>query len=74
MDGQDGNQNKHTDLHEVFWAYYSGNEWVLFKRLDVQMEDIGQEKKLSKYEYPPASLPPSTEIFELPTKFKTIDF
>lgn len=73
MDGKDGNQNNHTDFHEVFWAYYSGTAWTLSSRLNIA-NDIGPQKTLSTYEYPPAQLPPASEIFELPTKFKTIGF
>ena len=72
MSDEDGNQNKHTLFHEIFWASFSKNKgWRLVRRINVTEEEMGPDTDLDKLGHPP-ELPPPNKIFVLPNTFKIL--
>ena len=70
MDARDSSAHQHSNLHEIFWAIYSGNEWQLASR--IKQEDLLEQPNHNDLDNP-APLPDSSKVFLLPVKFRILN-
>ena len=68
MGHEDGNQNKHTSLHEIFWASYDNTKkkWQLVEPINVHK--LGEQTEPDGTKQFPPQLPNPTGLFVFETK------
>ena len=71
MNEKDSAEEKHSEMHEIFWAEHKNGEWKLVKPITADDFKYHQETtKKGALENPPTL--PTGKVFDLPTKFKQI--